>query len=73
MSQFDMVEIRQREANLAVRLTQFAFVRKSRFNKKSFDVLHWACAQVNGLELESVDADFQAFQALYEEMKKVMN
>ena len=73
MSQFDMVEIRQREANLAVRLTQFAFVRKSRFNKKSFDVLHWACARVNGLELESVDADFQAFQALYEEMKKVMN
>ena len=69
MSQFDMVEIRQKEADLAVRLTQFANVKKSKFNKKSFDVLHWACAQVNGLEIESVDADFQAVQALYDQMK----
>lgn len=70
LSGLGLVEVSQPEAELAAHLTRFAVTQGVKLDKQKFDVLHFACAQLNGLELETVDGDFDKIATVFKELKK---
>lgn len=70
LSGLGLVEVSQPEAELAASLTRFAVTQGLSLDKKKFDVLHFACAQLNGLELESVDVDYSKITTVFNELQK---
>ena len=70
LSGLGLVEVSQPEAELAARLTRFAVTQGLKLDKQKFDVLHFACAQLNGLELESADVDYKKITTVFHELKK---
>lgn len=70
LSGLGLVEVSQPEAELAARLTRFAVTQGLKLDKQKFDVLHFACAQLNGLELESVDTDYDKIATVFNELQK---
>jgi predicted nucleic acid-binding protein len=70
LSGLGLVEVSQPEAELAARLTRFAVTQGLKLDKQKFDVLHFVCAQLNGLELESVDVDYSKITTVFNELKK---
>ena len=70
LSGLGLVEVSQPEAELAARLTRFAVTQGLKLDKQKFDVLHFACAKLNGLELESVDVDYSKITTVFNELNK---
>ena len=70
LSGLGLVEVSQPEAELAARLTRFAVTQGVKLDKQKFDVLHFACAQLNGLEIEADDGDYNKIATVFNELKK---
>lgn len=67
LNDFHEFEVRGAEARRAAEIFQLARAAGKQLDKRSFDVLHFACAEVNRLEFASRDADIDKIRALVSE------
>ncbi len=72
LSQLEMISIGEAEANFAARLSRFAPSMGCVLDKRrKFDLLHFASAEVNGLEVATADPeDFKTIKSVHQELKK---
>ena len=77
LAQFEMLDITQAVSDLATELYRFdkfeAEQNKEQrnFEKRKFDMFHYATANVNGLEILSHDGDLDKIQQLHKRMQEV--
>ncbi|MDR2260043.1 MAG: PIN domain-containing protein [Azoarcus sp.] len=67
---FDIFDVHAREARRAVEIFRFAKDRSVPLDKRSFDVFHCVCAEINGLEIASQDGDIGKIQQLIQDNKQ---
>ncbi len=66
--EFDELEIRSPDAQLAARLCREAHRSGAKVDKRNFDALHFASAVNNQLEIDSNDGDLPNIKAIYEKL-----
>jgi predicted nucleic acid-binding protein len=64
LDQFQEFNVRKEEANRAAEVFRLAEGIGTKLDKRSFDLFHCVCAEVNGLEIVSQDHDIQKIQQL---------
>lgn len=64
LNDFHEFEVRARDAERAAQLFQQAKQQGLTLDKRSFDLFHCVCAELNGLELLSQDGDIPKIQEL---------
>jgi predicted nucleic acid-binding protein len=70
LNDFQEFEVRGVDARWAAELFQQARIQDLSLDKRSFDLFHCVCADLNGLELESQDGDIPKIQQLIQSSKK---
>jgi predicted nucleic acid-binding protein len=72
LSQLEMISVGEAEAVFAARISRYAPSMGRVLNKaRKFDLLHFASAELNGLEVATADPDdFKTIQRVYQELKK---
>lgn len=72
LNQLEMISVGESEASFAAHLSRYAPVMGCVLEKRrKFDLLHFACAELNGLEIATADPDdFKTIQRVYQEFKK---
>lgn len=68
LSRFQEFDTRGRDARRAAEIFRLAKEKNVLLNKRTFDVFHCVCAELNNLELASQDGDIPAIQNLMNEV-----
>lgn len=72
LNQLEMISVGEAEASFAARLSRYALTVGCVLDKRrKFDLLHFASAELNGLEVVTADPDdFKTIQNVYEKLKE---
>ena len=70
LSGFDVFDISASEAKLAANLWRFLVSKNQKPDRKTLDLMHFASAETNQLEIASTDGDICRLKTQYAEMKK---
>lgn len=77
LMQFESLDITQRVADLASDMYRFDVFEatsngvEKNFEKRKFDIFHFATAKINGLEILSKDTDLGKIESLYSKINSV--
>lgn len=64
LNDFQQFDIREKEARRAAEIYRRASADGQKLDKRTFDVFHYVCAELNGLEFESQDGDIPKIRQL---------
>lgn len=70
LNDFHEFDVRARDAERAAELFQQARQQGRALDKRSFDLFHCVCAELNGLELDSQDGDIPNIQQLIRDLSR---
>ena len=64
LNDFQQFDIREKDARRAAEIYRIASANGQRLDKRQFDVFHYVCAEMNGLEFDSQDGDIPKIRQL---------
>jgi predicted nucleic acid-binding protein len=64
LNDFQQFDIREKEARRAAEIYRHARANGQKLDKRTFDVFHYVCAELNGLEFDSQDGDIPKIRQL---------
>lgn len=66
LNDFQQFDVREKEARRAAEIYRLASANGQKLDKRQFDVFHYVCAELNGLEFDSEDGDIPKIRKLLE-------
>ncbi len=64
LNNFEQFDIRENDARRSAEIYRLASDKGQKIDKRQFDVFHYVCAELNGLEFESQDGDIPKIRQL---------